>query len=191
MKRNNRYAAEIRLRLGLTQQMLAHWLGVGRSSIALAELGRQPPTLGDATAVQSVRLRSAADGLIYDGAGGHTAAPPPQPAPIATQPMADRLKQCQRQIAGLRFTLGQLRDRAQPYEARLVAAAALRAWAGPSPIGAEREASWLWQFEQVAYLELEVCGAGPQRLLEARIAGLEREAELLAELLPPGVPPTP
>ncbi|MBC8085469.1 MAG: hypothetical protein H7Z21_19895, partial [Hymenobacter sp.] len=48
---------------------------------------------------------------------------------------------------------------------------------------------WLALFEAEAVSGLsDECGAGPQRLLEARIAGLEREAELLAETLA-GLPP--
>jgi hypothetical protein len=41
-------------------------------------------------------------------------------------------------------------------------------------------------FEGEAVDELrDICGAGPQRLLAARIAGLAREVELLEELLRP------
>jgi hypothetical protein len=47
-----------------------------------------------------------------------------------------------------------------------------------------REAGWLALFEGEAVDGLrDDCGAGPQRLLVARLAGLEREAELLEELL--------
>ena len=87
-----------------------------------------------------------------------------------------------------RFALGQLRDRARPYEARLVAAAALRAWPLPSPIGAEYEAIWLRQFEQEAQLMLQRYGVAPQKLLEARIAGLAHEAQLLEGLLADYIP---
>ena len=188
MKRNNRTADEIRLRLGLTQEMMAYWLGVGRSSVSLAERGHQPPTMGATTAIQSVRLSFAAAGQVYDGAGGHAPAPPALPAPAPDAgPVESRLAQCQHQLGNLRFALGQLRDRARPYEARLVAAA-LRAWLPPSPIGAEYEAIWLRQFEQEAQLMLERYGVGPQKLLEARIAGLAHEVQLLEGLLADYIP---
>ena len=48
-----------------------------------------------------------------------------------------------------------------------------------------REAGWLALFEGEAVDGLrDDCGPAPQRLLEARIAGLTREAELLEEMLP-------
>ncbi len=190
MSQNNRTAEEIRLRLGLTQERLAYWLGIGRSSVALAERGRQFPTMGTTPAVQSGRLYCAARGRVYDPAGGDTAAPPAQPAPgPAPGPVESRLAQCHHQLGNLRYALRQLRARAAPYEARLVAAPALRAWGPPSPIGAAREAIWLRQFEDEAQVELAACGAGPQLLLEARIAGLAHEVQLLEGGLPSGYMP--
>jgi hypothetical protein len=60
---------------------------------------------------------------------------------------------------------------------------ALRAWPGPVS-DAALEASWLALFEGEAVAALrDTGGAGPQRLLEVRIAGLELEAQLLAETL--------
>ena len=64
----------------------------------------------------------------------------------------------------------------------------LRAWTGAVKNPA-REAGWLALFEGEAVDGLrDDCGAGPQRLLEARLAGLLREAELLEELLPAALP---
>ena len=83
----------------------------------------------------------------------------------------------------MRYELEDMRRRAPMYEARLVALPALRRWNGPVR-NLQLEQSWLALFEDEAVAALRYeCGAGPQRLLEARIAGLEREAELLEEML--------
>ncbi|WP_345050444.1 hypothetical protein [Hymenobacter glaciei] len=66
---------------------------------------------------------------------------------------------------------------------------ALRAYAGQVTNPA-RETAWLGLLEAEAVDGLrDRCGAGPQGLLAARIAGLEREAELLQALLPPSPAP--
>lgn len=57
------------------------------------------------------------------------------------------------------------------------------AYAGPVKKPA-REAGWLALFEGEAVDVLrDECGAGPQHLLEARLAGLKLEAQLLEETL--------
>lgn len=54
-----------------------------------------------------------------------------------------------------------------------------------------RETAWLGLLEAEAVDGLrDRCGAGPQCRLAARIAGLEREAELLP-VPPPALPPAP
>ncbi|WP_400191326.1 hypothetical protein [Hymenobacter sp. B81] len=175
---------DLRDQLGLTQQSLASWLGIPRSSLALAERGRQSlPLSGDFLA--QGRLQLAIQGQVYDPATGTTfPAPPPlpPPAPLAS-PLQERLDACQLQLLRLRRQLKRLQQRATQYQNRLVALPALRAYPGPLA-QPEREARWLAALEQEAADALQfTCGAGPQRLLEARIAGLEREAELLAQLL--------
>jgi len=175
-------AALVRTLLGLTQERLAQWLGVARATVALAERGHQP--LPPATYVQDARLRLAHRGLVYVEGGDPLPAPPPLPAPIPDQgPPETRLKYCQHQIHNLRYTLELMQERARPFEARLKAMPALRAWTGPvsHPV---LEENWLAQFEAEATTALlDDCGKGPQKMLQARIAGLEREAEVLQELV--------
>lgn len=172
----------LRRQLGLTQEMMASWLGVGRSSLALAERQRQSLTL--TTGVQATRLLLAARGLVYDGAGGSFPAPPalPVPPPDADE-LGFHLRVCRVQAQGVELQLEILRRRAAPCLARMVAAPALRAY--PGPVSApEEEADWLFLFEREALRKLRTrCGATTQRLLEARLAGLQREAEVLAETL--------
>lgn len=170
----------LRTLFGLSQDMLAEWLGVARSSLALTERGYQSTTA--ATGVQQVRLELAAQGLVYDGAGGTFPAPPPLPAPPPdAQELGFRLRQCWARIQKLELQLQVLRHRAAPYAARLVAAPALRAYPGPVE-NPEDEQSWLTVFELEARRQLRTtCGATAIRLLEARLAGLRCEADILAE----------
>ncbi len=178
--------------LGLTQEKLARWLGIPRASLALAETGRQPLPLG--VWLQDARLDMARLGLVLDPAGTTSPAPPPLPLPSPDlAPLTQRLGQCRYQAWRLGHELAKLRRQAAGFEARYVALPALRAWTGPVEDPA-REARWLDGFEQDAESALlYTCGAGPQRLLEARIAGLEREAELLEAMpgvvAPPPLPP--
>ncbi|UOQ97528.1 hypothetical protein MUN81_20135 [Hymenobacter sp. 5317J-9] len=170
---------------GLTQEQLAAWLGVARSSIAEGETGRRlPPLLGDYWP-REMRLNLAAANLGFDPATNAPvpALPPLPPLPPNAKPIQDQLRKCQHRIRGLRYQLEILRDKARCYEARRAALPTLRAWTGPDPLPAQADA-WLSRFEQEAEVELlYACGAGPQGLLEARLAGLEREAERLEELL--------
>ncbi|TGE24884.1 XRE family transcriptional regulator [Hymenobacter aquaticus] len=174
-------ADEIRQKLGLTQELMSSWLGVSRVRVAQAESGQRSLPLG--RAVQLVRLTLATLGLVYDPAGNRPA-PPPLPAPAPDpEPLQSRLAHCAHHAGRLRYELEQLRLKAAPYEARLAALPALRAYTGPVK-DAAREANWLALLEVEAETALLYdCGAGPQKLLEARIAGLEREAEVLRELL--------
>jgi DNA-binding XRE family transcriptional regulator len=179
---------DTRQHFGLTQERLAQWLGVARSTIAGAENGHRSWPVGKG--LQNMRLSAAALGFAADPAGGLApllpALPPP---PIEEEEFRQRSRYCVYQIQTLRFELENMQARAQQLEARLAALPTLRAWTGPVP-HAEREARWLRMFEVEAVEGLrDNCGQGPQRLLEARIGGLERELELLQELLSAG--PTP
>ena len=180
---------QLRAHFGLTQKMMADWLGVARSSLALAERGHQPdPT---AMGVQNLRLALAAQGLVYDGAGGSFAAPVARPEPLPNpDDLRFRLRQCQYTIQGLEQQLETLTNQGTQYAARLAAAPALRAYPGPvaSP---EDEADWLTIFELEARRQLrEHCGATARHLLEARLTGLRCEAGLLAELVEASVIPS-
>ena len=173
-----------RVHFGLTQEQLASWLGIPRSSIALAERGHQALPLHERWQ-RSLRLDLAALGLGLNPAGGPPVAaePPPPPLPPVVQPLQSRLRECRYRILRLGQALEVLRRKAAPYEARLAALPTLRAWTGPDPEPAQA-AAWLDRFEAEAVAALGyVCGIGPQRLLEARIAGFEREAEVLENLL--------
>ncbi|MBT2557218.1 helix-turn-helix transcriptional regulator [Hymenobacter sp. ISL-91] len=172
----------LRTRFGLSQDRMADWLGVPRSSLALAERGYQAPTA--TTGVQELRLTLAVQGLVYDGTGGSFPTPPalPEPPPDLAE-LGYRLRQCQAKIQGLELQLVKLQQRAAPYVARLAATPALRAYPGLVD-DAEDEAAWLTIFELEARRQLrEHCGATARLLLEARLAGLQREAELLAEIV--------
>jgi DNA-binding XRE family transcriptional regulator len=174
-------ADDIRRKLGLTQEMMAGWLGISRISVALAEGVHRPMPMS--TAVQAARLALATYGQVY-GPAGNRPAPPPLPPPTPeSAPLAARLNYCQHHSRNLHRALNRLRARAAPLEARLATLPALRAWTGPVR-NPELEESWLALIEHEAITGLKYdCGAGPQKLLEARIAGLEREAEVLRELL--------
>ncbi|SHJ60831.1 hypothetical protein SAMN02745146_3515 [Hymenobacter daecheongensis DSM 21074] len=171
---------DLRTHFGLSQEMMAEWLGVARSSLALTERGYQ--STAPATGVQQARLELAAKGLVYDGAGGTFPAPPPLPEPSPdAEELGFHLRICQGRILGLELQLETLRRRATPYAARLAAAPALRAYPGPVE-NPEDEQNWLTLFEREARKQLRTtCGATAKRLLEARLAGLRCEAELLAE----------
>ncbi|MCR5889605.1 hypothetical protein LRS06_17865 [Hymenobacter sp. J193] len=168
---------ELRACLGLTQELLASWLGIPRVSLALAERGSQGLPIG--TGVQEARLLLATLGQVLQPDGTTQPAPPSLPVPApAPAPLEDRLSYCRYHISRLR-----LQRQAAPYEARLAALPALRAWTGPVR-HPEREENWLALLEgEAEYALFYTCGAGPQRLLQARLAGLEREAELLQEML--------
>ncbi len=185
--------ASTRALLGLTQQRLASWLGVTRETLAQVESkGRSLPHdhwLPDGRLMLAVRgkvLRP--DGTSYPGP------PPLPPPPMPRKPLEDRLRYCRHHANRLRYELEALRRQAAPYLARLAALPALRAYEGPVANPAHEE-NWLALLEGEALQALEqVCGPGAQALLEARIAGLEREAEVLAErlaALPPDPDPAP
>jgi transcriptional regulator with XRE-family HTH domain len=168
--------------LGLSQERLADWLGIERGMLALVEVGRRSWPSG--AGLQNLRLVQASRGLVLGMMGSSEPAPPPLPVPTpGAEPLEQRLDYCRYHLTRLGRELAQLRRKAAQYKARLVALPALRAWTGPVR-NPEFEAKWLALFEQEAVAGLlNDCGKGPQRLLEARIAGLEREAELLAETL--------
>ncbi|AMR27193.1 hypothetical protein A0257_08845 [Hymenobacter psoromatis] len=166
---------------GLTQERLASWLGIDRTQLAHLESGRRGLPL--AAIQQSIRLDWARLGRVPDGAGGSVPAPPLPVPPIEPSLLAPRFDYCQHHARRLRRELAALRDRAAPYEARLAALPALRAGTGSGARPAHEE-NWLALFASEAEEALLfTCGAGPQRLLEARLAGLEHEAALLREIL--------
>ncbi|WP_345073341.1 hypothetical protein [Hymenobacter fastidiosus] len=173
---------KLREHFGLTQAMMADWLGVARSTLALAEQGY--PSDPSETGVQNARLTLAVRGLVYDGAGGDFAAPTgrPAPAPDRAEP-GFRPRQCQHKIQDLEQQLAILHQRAALYVARLAAVPALRAYPGPV-VNPEDEHDGLTIFELEAHRQLrEKCGATTRLLLEARLAGVQREAGLLAQAL--------
>ncbi|MGI4873512.1 MAG: hypothetical protein ACRYFX_20340 [Janthinobacterium lividum] len=179
----------------LTQQRLAEWLGVSTSAVALLETNRRGLPGGVAASIQLVRLALARRGEVPSPPGeGPPAVPGPPPLPLPSpnaEPLRRRLDECRHRATNLRYELAQLQARAACHQARLVALPALRAYAGPVPHPAQ-EKSWLDLFESEALAALcDDCGAGPQALLAARLAGLEREAELLEALLaaPPVLAP--
>lgn len=180
----------LRKQFGLTQEMMAEWLGIARSSLALTERGYQSATT---TGLQELRLKLAAQGLVYDGAGGNFPAPAPlpEPPPDASE-LGYHLRQCQAKAKMVELKLDMLTRQAAPYLARLTAAPALRAYPGPVS-NPEDEANWLTIFELEARRQLRTtCGATTQHRLQARLAGLRAEAALLAEVLAnTPTPPTP
>lgn len=174
---------ETRALFGLTQEMMANWLGVPRASLGLAERRHQYLKSDLSTTVQGLRLYWAGEGKVLDLSGGHATVPPlPGPEPVR-KPLERRLADCQYHVLRLRRDLEAMHKKAAQLERRLVALPALRAWTGEVKNPA-REENWLAMFEEEALSGLRYdCGQGPQKLLEARIAGLEREADVLRELL--------
>ncbi|GAB2940712.1 hypothetical protein GCM10027048_01370 [Hymenobacter coalescens] len=178
----------IRNHFGITQERLASWLGVNRVAVAQAESGQRSLPLKHG--LQEARLALAAMGQLLNPDGTAQPAPPalPPPAPDP-EPLQRRLAECRYQARRLERELAGMRQRATRLEHRLAALPALRAYTGTVRNPA-REAGWLALFEGEAVDGLrDDCGAGPQRLLAARLAGLQREAELLQELL--DAPPQP
>ncbi len=179
----------VRDHFGLTQERLASWLGVSRISLAHAEGGRRglPPGSG----VNDARLMLAAMGKVLDLTQPEPPAgapPPPLPPPLPPldpEPLRWRLHECAHELWRLRRQLTALDAQATQCTNRLAALPFLRAYAGPVKNPA-REAGWLALFEGEAVDGLrDACGPGPRALLTARIAGLEREVEVLEAALPP------
>ncbi|WP_046246156.1 helix-turn-helix domain-containing protein [Hymenobacter terrenus] len=171
--------SSLRDQFGLTQERLASWLGVNRTTVAMAESGRRnQPT---SRWLLDARIELAALELVFNPGGETMPAPPPVPTPpVQRLPLDHRLVETRYQILRLQRELKSMRKRAAQFEARLRAVPALRAWTGPVRNPA-REAGWLALFEEEAVDGLrDDCGAGQQLLLEARIAGLEHETGLLA-----------
>ena len=124
---------------------------------------------------------------------GHTKTGSALPLPaVQRDPLDWRLKLCRHYAGRTRTKLEVLRRAATAYEARFAALPTLCAY--PVPVAdPEMDAGWLTIFEIEAKRALrDTYGAGPQLLLAARLAGLEREAEVLAaglaELLPAEAP---
>ena len=178
----------VREHFGLTQERLASWLGVNRVVLAQAEGGSRSLPLRDGLLEPRLTLAALGKLLHPDGTSAPGLAPLPPPAPDLL-PLTHRLNDCRHQVWRLGRELAALQARATCFTNRLAALPTLRAYTGPVKNPA-REAGWLALFEGEAVDGLrDDCGPGPQRLLEARIAGLLREAELLEELLGP-VPPS-
>lgn len=172
----------IREHFGLTQERLALWLGVSRTVVAHAEGGRRNLPLDRST--QEGRLMLAAMGQLLTPDRVTAAVPAPLPPPaVAHGPHERRLHECRHTVRQLTRKLEAMQKRALCLENRLQALPILRAYPGEVKNPA-RDAGWLALFEAEAVDGLrDECGAGPQRLLAARLAGLQREAELLEELL--------
>jgi hypothetical protein len=183
----------LREKFGLTQERLASWLGTKRGVVAMAEGGQR--SLPSGAAVQEARLVLASLGKVLTPGAPDNALPAPPPLPTPRPELSEvawRAQECRVLAQRTQRQLATLRQQATQLEARLAALPALRAYAGPVPNPA-REAGWLALLQGEAEDGLRTqCGPAAQRLLEARLAGLEREAELLeelvAELAAPGQP---
>jgi hypothetical protein len=177
---------ETRAMFGLTQELMASWLGVPRTSLALAERNHQNLKVELSVTLQGLRLYLAAEGKVLDLSGVYATVPPLPVPPPEPEPLQRRLTTCQLQLYRLRRDLEAMQKKAVQLERRLVALPALRAWTGEVANPAHEE-NWLALFEGEARSGLLYdCGAGPQKLLAARIAGLEREVEVLGELVEEG-----
>lgn len=175
-------ASSLRDKFGLTQERLASWLGVNRGTVAMAETSQR--NLPTNQWFLDTRLELAALGLSFSLDQPIGPAPPPLPTPpIERPPLAHRVAEARWKALLLRRELEGMQQRAAQFEARLAALPALRAYTGPVKNPA-REAGWLALFEGEALDGLrDDCGAGPQRLLAARLPGLELELAMLEEAL--------
>ena len=182
-------SSSLRDKFGLTQERLASWLGVNRGTVAMSETGQR--SLPTSQWFLDIRLELAALGKLFIPGQAVGPAPPPLPTPsVERQPLASRVAEARWRALQLRRELENMQKRAAQFEARLAAIPALRAYTGPVKNPA-REAGWLALFEGEAIDGLrDDCGAGPQRLLAARLAGLELELAMLEETLAT-LPPAP
>lgn len=182
-------SSSLRDKFGLTQERLASWLGVNRGTVAMSESGQR--NLPANQWLLDARIELAALGKVFNLGQAVGPAPPPLPTPpIERQPLAHRVAEARWKVVLLRRELESLQKRAAQFEARLAAIPALRAYTGPVKNPA-REAGWLALFEGEAVDGLrDDCGAGAQRLLAARLAGIELELSMLEETLA-GLPPAP
>lgn len=167
-----------RVRLGLTQREFAAWLGTTRAVVALAETNRQSWPLG--SAVAEGRLEFALRGELFEVATGAVPGPPPLPLPTPyPAPIDARIREVRYRLGRLTLALGRLRAAAARYEARYRVVPILRAYTTPLH-DAEREDRWITnRLLDAQDALLRTCGAGPQRLLAARIAGLQAELAVL------------
>ena len=172
----------LRETFGLTQDRLAAWLGVGRVAVAQSEGGQRGLPLN--AGMQQVRLMMASLGKTFDLAPAAGVPPPPSPPPTPEPPPSVRRVDLQAQRCRLAVYRGQqqgqvLQVQAAQWRARLAATPLLRAYTGPVN-NLAREAGWLALFEGEALDGLrDRCGPDAQVLLDARVAGLAREAEVL------------
>ena len=178
-------ADSLRTHFAISQQRLAEWLGVHRVVVAQAEAGQRGlPLRHLRQGIQNLRLSLAAMGQMLRTEAVIEPAPPPLPVPpIDPRAVQRRLTACRLQAARLAAELPAMQARAAAFANRLAALPALRGYTGPVPPSTQ-ETGWLALFEIEATVGLrDDCGPGPQALAAARRAGLEREAEVLEELL--------
>ena len=136
---------------------------------------------------------------------------PPDPAPLPPTPaehtpdgreaLAWRLATCHHEASNYGYHLRQLQQRAAPLRRRRALPGLLAALPPPEPLwpgipaGRPTLPSWGEYISTTADLDLTRCGAMPQALLEARLAGLAAETAFLearlATLPPPPPPPAP
>jgi hypothetical protein len=179
-------ADSLRTHFAITQQRLSEWLGVHRVVVTQAEAGLRSLPLGRhlRQGVQYLRLSLAAMGKMLQAGGSIEPAPLPLATPpVNTKALRLRIAACRLQAARIASERPAMEARAVAFTNRLAALPALRAYPDPVP-DPDQEARWLSLFELEATVGLrEECGPGPQARATARQAGLEREAEVLEQLL--------
>jgi DNA-binding XRE family transcriptional regulator len=168
---------------GLSQREAAHLLGTTQTSINYAEMGRFPLAY-----LPALRLR-ALHALVLAAPVG-----PPPPAPEEADDLGlalSRLADCRYAAARLDYRLAGLPARAAPARQRLAAAATVPAALAPadatdplpaSHLGTQR-AQWALLLSQARQELLGTSGRAPTLLAQARLAGLQAEAAVLAAAL--------
>ncbi len=174
----------IRGQLALKQWEIASWMKISRVAVTREENGTRPLSSAALTKLLPLAI------LLPAPVGQHPAI---EPLPAASEttdnalaPVRRRLRECEHGVLMTRYTLDDLRTRAQALRRRLEVFPKVRAAleAAPPTATHTRDLDWLDWMMQDAHHGLIECGIASQALLEARAVAFEAEAAALRAVLP-------